>query len=273
MAYRYYQQPLFSYEWNRAIRWLIIANVSVYIIQMFSGRNFLYTFGLVPYRVTRNLWVWQILTHMFVHGGLFHLLINLFVLWMFGRPIEREWGTRTFLKYYFICGLGSGVFILLTSLNSRTPAIGASGAIYGILVAFAMLYPDSIIYLYYLFPIKAKHFAILVGVIAFLGGISARRSNIAHFGHLGGLLVGYLYLKFDVWKHLIRPAKIFALFRLPRIKLRKGKKYRPKNNEIEERVNQILDKILLHGVDSLSIEEKRIMDEYSRKEKKTGTFS
>jgi len=265
MAYRYYHQPLFSIQWGRAIKWLIIANVSVYIVQMFVGRNFLYTFGLVPYQVVRNLWLWQIFTHMFLHGGLFHLLINLFVLWMFGKPIERTWGTISFLKYYFTCGLGAGIFILVTSLNSRIPAVGASGAIYGILVAFAMLYPDSIIYLYFLFPIKAKHFAILIGAIAFLGGISAGRSNIAHFGHLGGLLVGYVYLKFPVWKYRFHSEKIFTFLRLPKIGLKRRKNYKAKSDKIEERVNEILDKILLHGVDSLTTEEKRIMDEYSRK--------
>ena len=267
MAYRYYQQPLFSRQWGRAIKWLIIANVSVYIIQMFAGRNFLYTFGLVPVRVVRNLWLWQIFTHMFLHGGIFHLLINLFVLWMFGKPIEREWGTSSFLKYYFTCGLGAGILIFITSLNSRIPVVGASGAIYGILVAFAMLYPDSIIYLYFLFPIKAKHFAILIGVVAFLGGISGGRSNIAHFGHLGGFLVGYVYLKFPLWKYRFHPTKIFASLRLSRFSLKRRKKYKTESYRIEERVNQILDKILLHGVDSLTAEEKKIMDEYSHKEK------
>ncbi|MFB0526323.1 MAG: rhomboid family intramembrane serine protease [bacterium] len=267
MAYRYYHQPLFSRQWGRAIKWLIIANVSVYLVQVFVGRNFFYTFGLVPYRVVKSLWLWQIITHMFLHGGLFHLLINLFVLWMFGKPIEREWGTSSFLKYYFTCGLGASIFILITSLNSRIPVVGASGAIYGILVAFAMLYPDSIIYLYFLFPIKAKHFAVLIGAVAFLGGISGGGSNIAHFGHLGGLLVGYVYLKFPLWKYRFHPERLITFLRLPKISLRRRKKYQTKSYEIEQRVNQILDKILLQGVDSLTAEEKRIMDEYSRKEK------
>ncbi len=267
MAYRYDHRPLFSRQWGGAIKWLIIANVSVYLISWFAGRNFLYIFGLVPYQVVKSLWLWQIFTHMFLHGGLFHLLINLFVLWMFGKPIEREWGTSSFLKYYFTCGLGAGIFILITSLNSRIPVVGASGAIYGILVAFAMLYPDSIIYLYFLFPIKAKHFAILIGAVAFLGGISGGRSNIAHFGHLGGFLVGYVYLKFPLWKYRFHPERLFTFLRLPKISLKKRKKDKAKSYRIEERVNQILDKILLHGVDSLTAEEKRIMDEYSRREK------
>lgn len=267
MAYRYYHRPLFSRQWGGAIKWLIIANVSVYLVQVFAGRNFLYTFGLVPYQITRNLRLWQIFTHMFLHGGLFHLLINLFVLWMFGKPIEREWGTSSFLKYYFTCGLGAGFFIFITSLNSRIPVVGASGAIYGILVAFAMLYPDSIIYLYFLFPIKAKHFVILIGAVALLAGISRGRSNIAHFGHLGGLLVGYVYLKFPLWRHRFHPAKIFASLRLPKLNLKRRKKYKGEFYGIEGRVNQILDKILLHGVDSLTTEERKIMDEYSRREK------
>lgn len=267
MAYRYYQQPLFSRQWGRAIKWLIIANVSVYLVQVFAGRNLLHIFGLVPYRVVKSLWLWQIFTHMFLHGGLFHLLINLFVLLMFGKPIEREWGTSSFLKYYFTCGVGASIFVLLTSLNSRIPIVGASGAIYGILVAFAMLYPDSIIYLYFLFPIKAKHFAILIGAVAFLSGISGGKSNIAHFGHLGGLLVGYVYLKFPLWKYRFHPERLLTFLRLPRISLKRRKKYKTESYKIEERVNQILDKILVRGVDSLTAEEKRIMDEYSGKEK------
>jgi len=267
MAYKYYHQPLFVQPWSKAIKWLIIVNVSAYLIQIFAGKSFLYTFGLVPYLVTRNLWLWQIFTYMFLHGGLFHLLINLFVLWMFGRPIESAWGTSSFLKYYFTCGLGAAILILATSLTSRIPAVGASGAIYGIILAFAMLYPDSVIYLYFLFPIKAKHFAILIGFIAFLGGISGGRSNIAHFGHLGGLLVGYVYLKFPVWRYRFVSRKIFALFHLPRFRL-KRRKYKAEPYEIEERVNQILDKISLRGVESLTKEEKRIMEEYSRNEKR-----
>jgi len=267
MAYRYYQQPLFSRQWGRAIKWLIIANISVYIIQMFLGRNFLLTFGLVPVRVVRNLWLWQIFTHMFVHGGLFHLLINLFVLWMLGKPIEEEWGTSSFLKYYFTCGVGASIFVLLTSLNSRIPIVGASGAIYGILVAFAMLYPDSIIYLYFLFPIKAKHFAILIGVVAFLSGLSGGKSNIGDFGHLGGLLVGYVYLKFPLWKYRFHSERLLTFLRLPIISLKRRKKYKTESNKIEDKVNQILDKILVRGVDSLTAEEKRIMDEYSQREK------
>ena len=186
---------------------------------------------------------------------------------MFGKPIEREWGTSSFLKYYFTCGVGASIFVLLTSLNSRIPVVGASGAIYGILVAFAMLYPDSIIYLYFLFPIKAKHFAILVGAVAFLSGISGGKSNIAHFGHLGGLLVGYVYLKVPLWKYRFHPERLLTVLRLPRISLKRRKKYKTESYKIEEKVNQILDKILVHGVASLTAEEKRIMDEYSGKEK------
>jgi len=262
MAHRYYSQALSYFQRGRAVEWLLIANVSIYLVQLFAGRTFLYTFGLVPYQVTKNLWLWQIFTHMFLHGAPFHLLINLFVLWMFGKPIERAWGTVSFLKYYFTCGLGSGLFILLTSPSSRIPAIGASGAIYGILIAFAILYPDSIIYLYFFFPIKAKHFAVLIGAIAFLSGISGGRSNIAHFGHLGGLLIGYAYLKFDVWKDYLHTQELFSFLGHLKVSLRRREKY-----DIEERINEILDKILIKGIDSLTRKERRIMDEYSRRER------
>ncbi len=270
MSYTFSHEPFSSYRWRGAIRWLIIANVAVYIVQIFSGRGFIYTFGLVPHQVIRNFWLWQIFTYMFLHGGLFHLLLNLFVLWMFGRGIEYTWGTKPFLKYYFTCGLGAAFFIIFSSPKSMIANIGASGAIYGILVAFAMLYPEATVYLYFLIPIKAKYLAILLGVFSFLAGISGSGSGIAHLGHLGGLLVGYAYLKYPVWKYRFHPAKFISGFHFPKITLKnlfRGKTPQEGIDNLEERVNSILDKILVRGVESLTAEEKRIMDEYVHRKK------
>ncbi|MBN1384206.1 MAG: rhomboid family intramembrane serine protease [Elusimicrobia bacterium] len=260
MRYSYYQQTPFSYRWYGAIKWLIIVNVAVFAIELLAGPTFIYTFGLVPYLVTKNFFLWQIATYMFLHGGFFHLFINLFILWMFGKEIEDRWGTAQFLKYYFICGLGSGVFITLTGFNSTIPTIGASGAIYGILVAFAVLYPDRPIYLYFFIPMKAKHFALLVGVFSFLAGASGSKGGISHLGHLGGLLVGYIYLKFPELKYRFQTLNFPSGFRFPKIK----KSFRKYKNPKEE-VNRILDKILIHGVDSLTSEEKEFMEKYSTK--------
>ncbi len=110
-----------SYSFSGVIKGLIIANIIVFVIEMFAGTKFLQVFGLVPIRVTKGLWLWQLVTYMFLHGGFFHLFINLFVLWMFGRAIESAWGGSEFLKYYFTCGLGAAVLTILTGPFAGIP--------------------------------------------------------------------------------------------------------------------------------------------------------
>jgi membrane associated rhomboid family serine protease len=119
-------------------------------------------------------------------------------LWMFGKDLESLWGTRRFLQYYFVCGIGAGVCVvvlnaLLGHMGSWT--IGASGAIYGLLLAFGMLFPDTVVLFSFLFPIKAKYFVMIIGAIAFLSTIGATGGNVSHVAHLGGMLWGYLFLK------------------------------------------------------------------------------
>ncbi len=150
--------------------------------------------GLRPYLVWRRFYIWQLVTYMFLHGGFMHLLMNLFALWMFGSELEEQWGTRVFIQYFFITGIGAGLCTTLFTPYSFIPTIGASGAIYGILLAFAMTYPNRIIYLNFLFPIKAKYFALIFGLMEFYSTISQRADGIAHIAHLGGMVIGYLYL-------------------------------------------------------------------------------
>jgi membrane associated rhomboid family serine protease len=117
---------------------------------------------------------------------------------MFGADLERSWGTRRFLKYYFICGIGAGLCVVATNAAFgmlETPTIGASGAIYGVLLAFGMLFPDSMVLLGFVFPIKAKYFVMIIGAITFLSSLAAPGSQVSHIAHLGGMLVGYVYLK------------------------------------------------------------------------------
>jgi membrane associated rhomboid family serine protease len=159
--------------------------------------------GLIPAAVVRNLWLWQLATYMFLHGGVLHILFNMLALWMFGTELEHLWGTRFFLKFYFVTGIGAG---LLTTLFSLLPfgfaqslqqsvVIGASGAIYGLLLAYAMYFPDRPIYMYFVFPIPAKIFVFIMGAIAFYSSMSDAGGGVANATHLGGLLIGYLYLK------------------------------------------------------------------------------
>jgi membrane associated rhomboid family serine protease len=185
-----------------AIKWLIGANAVVFVLTAFlPGLTFL--FGLSPAAVLERYWVWQPVTYMFVHGGLFHLLFNMLALWMFGVELERFWGTVAFIKYYAVTGLGAaGTMIAVALLPFRfsqdvyeAVTVGASGAIYGLLLAYARRYPDRPIYMYLLFPIPAKYFVMIIGAISFLSAVGSSGGGVAHGAHLGGLLCGYVYLK------------------------------------------------------------------------------
>jgi len=159
--------------------------------------------ALVPAAVIERLFVWQPLTYMFLHDGVFHILLNMLMLWMFGTDLERMWGTRFFLRYYLVTGIGAAVATILVSLMPfrvadvlyLTPTVGASGAIYGLLLAYGLSFPDRPIYLYLLFPVPARVFVLIMGAVELLSSVSGGRSNIAYSAHLGGLVVGYLYLK------------------------------------------------------------------------------
>ncbi len=166
---------------------------------------------------------WQLLTYMFMHGNFSHLFFNMFALWMFGATLENIWGPKRFLLFYVLCGLGAGLMQegvqyieYVTSLShyqnvnmgghiipmgqylNYMTTVGASGAIYGLLLAFGMMFPNSMIYLYFLVPIKAKWFVIAYAVIELLTGIFSTGDHVAHFAHLGGMLVGLIILL--VWK-------------------------------------------------------------------------
>jgi membrane associated rhomboid family serine protease len=151
--------------------------------------------------VIHRFWVWQLATYMFLHGGIFHILFNMLALWMFGTDLERRWGTRYFLKFYFVTGIGAGALTVLVSLLPFEFAqhlqgaiiIGASGAVYGLLLAYAMYFPERTIILY-VFPLPAKIFVAIAGAIALFSSLSDA-GGLANATHLGGLLIGYLLLK------------------------------------------------------------------------------
>ena len=180
------------------IKALIIANVSVFLFQYVLQSIGLYDvfaglFALQPSLVYRNLYVWQLVTYLFLHGDLGHILVNMFMLWMFGAEMERIWGSRRFLQYYFLTGVGAGIVTCFFSSGSRT--IGASGAIFGVMLAYGMTFPNREILFWFVFPMKAKHFVLLMGGIELLASASYVSDGIGHFAHLGGMLFGYIYLK------------------------------------------------------------------------------
>jgi membrane associated rhomboid family serine protease len=183
---------------STAMKALIAANVAVFIVQSIAPGALIEDWlGLWPANVIPR--IWQLATYLFLHGGPIHLLFNMLALWMFGTELERMWGTRFFTKYYMVTGVGAAATTLLLSLFSESVyyslTVGASGAIYGLLLAWAMYFPHRTIYFYFLFPIPARVFVLIVGAIAFLSSFGGPGSGIAHVAHLGGLVVGYLYLK------------------------------------------------------------------------------
>jgi membrane associated rhomboid family serine protease len=184
-----------------AVRALVILNVAGYLVPLVLPVLSVWL-GLVPALVLERWWLWQPVSYMFLHGGLFHLLFNMLALWMFGVDLERQWGTRFFVRFYFIAGIGAALTTVLMSLLPFgfaealyvSVTVGASGAIYGLLVAFAMMYPHRPVYLYMLFPIPARVFVLIIGAISFLSSITETSGGVAHATHLGGLVAGYLYL-------------------------------------------------------------------------------
>jgi membrane associated rhomboid family serine protease len=183
----------------QTVKLILILCTAVFVIQQLGGANFenvlIDAFGLAPAQVVGGFAIWRLVTYIFLHGGFFHILFNLFAFWMFGSQLEQEWGKNEFLRYFFVCGIGAGICSVIVDPFSTIPIIGASGAIYGILLAYGMYYPDRVILLYGIVPVKAKYFVIGIGTIAFLSAMGAGGGGIAHMAHLGGMIVGFLYLK------------------------------------------------------------------------------
>jgi membrane associated rhomboid family serine protease len=190
-----------------AMKVLIGTNVGMFLAQQFIPGCPPYgcvtaTLGLTPTAVVWQLRVWQLATYMFLHAGTFHLLFNMLALWMFGAELERIWGTRYFVKFYFVTGIGAAVLTLVFSLMPlgvaeqlrRSIIVGASGAIYGLLLAYALYFPNRPIYMYFVFPIPAKYFVLIMGLLAFYSSL-AESGGVANATHLGGLLVAYFFLK------------------------------------------------------------------------------
>ncbi len=194
----------FGYSLTPAIKNLMIIMGIVFILQMFVSGWFELYFGLVPVLVWRKYFLWQLATYIFLHGGFSHILFNLLALWMFGSELENYWGSKKFLFYFFFCGVGAGICTVIFSPYQFVPTIGASGAIYGLLLAFGWLFPNRLIYIYFLFPIPAKYFVIIFGLIEFFASMEGAGSGVAHLTHLGGLLFGLVYMAYPTVRQKIR---------------------------------------------------------------------
>jgi membrane associated rhomboid family serine protease len=281
------------------IKNLLIINVVVFFIQMIAnnlmlgGQPLWYVlnmwFALNPISDGFNFQIWQLITYQFMHGGFSHILFNMFALWMFGMEIENIWGSKKFLIYYLVCGVAAGLAQLFISPLYSSPAvtIGASGAIFGVMIAFAMLFPDRHIFLYFLIPIRAKY---LIGFLFILEifWIGDAGSNVAHLAHLGGALAGFLFILFD--KSIDVPLKRMLnisgyrrnnTFNNPFSGF--SDKFKKRSQNIEDasyydinqkkegeeitqaEIDAILDKISESGYQNLTEREKRILFEASKK--------
>jgi membrane associated rhomboid family serine protease len=207
----YYERPYVSFggPLTRAVKIMIITCTAVFLYQFISqiitGRlEINLIFGLVPVLVWKKFFIWQLFTYAFLHGGFFHLLFNMFALWVFGCELERHWGTTMFIRYALVTSIGAGISTAIVSPNLGIPTIGASGLVYGILLGYGLLFPDRLIYVYFLFPIKAKHFVLIFGAIELLASLSGPSDNIAHLAHLGGMLFGFIYLRYHSLHSAVR---------------------------------------------------------------------
>jgi len=197
LAYAFGPGPL-----SPAIKTLIIVNVTMFVVSLLMPAV-VALLGLIPAAIVQQGWVWQMVTYMFLHGTIGHIFFNMLALWMFGTELERIWGTRFFLKYYFATGIVAGLstiaFSLLPfALMQRlyfSATIGASGAIFGLLLAYGLTFPNRPIYVYFVFPIPAKYFVMIMGAISLVSSIGDSGGGVAHITHLGGLAAGYVLLR------------------------------------------------------------------------------
>ncbi|MFN3821843.1 MAG: rhomboid family intramembrane serine protease, partial [bacterium] len=174
--------------------WLLIANSALFILELVFPRGLIRLFGLNPSAFWTHHQVWTPVTYMFLHGGFLHLFFNMLVLLMFGSRLEEFWGTQFFLKYYFITGIGAGLSNVLFTPNAPWTIIGASGAMFGLLAAYGLLFPNNIIFFYFIIPIKAKYLVILFGIFEFFASLRPGADPVAHLAHLGGMIIGVMYL-------------------------------------------------------------------------------
>jgi membrane associated rhomboid family serine protease len=196
----------FGYGLTPIIKKLMIIMGAIFLLQMVVSNRITLYLGLIPILVWKKYFLWQLATYIFLHGGLTHLLFNLLALWMFGGELESYWGSKKFLRYFLFCGIGAGICTVLFTpdIYQSIPVIGASGAIYGILLAFGWLFPNRLIYIYFLFPIPAKYFVIIFGLIEFFSSIGGSGGGVAHLTHLGGLVFGLFYMAYPTIQQRIR---------------------------------------------------------------------
>jgi len=266
---------LLSFSVTPWVKRLLIANVVVYFITMVDQEFFFRWFAFAPGDILTR--PWGVITYMFLHGDLMHLLVNMLVLFFFGPPLEARWGPTEFLKFYVICGLGG---VALSFVFASAWIVGASAAIYGLMLAFAMNWPEAPIYIWGIFPVKAKWLVGVLFIVSLMSAFGGGGGNIAHFAHLGGIITGFLYLKSDWRPREVKRRKRGGI-RVRRMAIVPQKDSRQEASGVEkptpeptareesmlDEVDRILDKISAEGISSLTNEEKSTLDHVSRRQR------
>lgn len=239
------------------IKAILISNILIFAAQYFYPR-LTELFGLTPALFLGQFpnYFYQVVTYMLLHGGFWHLFFNMFTLWMFGTEIEYTWGTRSFGRFYVLCGLAGAALTLAVFPTQLVITIGASAAIYGVMVAYWLMFPQRYLYIYFLFPVKVKWAVPAFMILGFFFG----GPQVAHMAHLGGALCGLAYIKLDWrWTRIGRKLKTLR-YRLQEAKLEKK---RQAAQEIMKRVDSILDKINEVGIENLSRADRKFLEEAS----------
>lgn len=258
------------------VRRLIVANLVVFLLQLtiFVNPWFAATFGFAPLAAAARPWTF--LTYMFLHGGFLHLAFNLLALFVFGPDVEDRMGGAAFLRYYLLCGLGGAAFSLVLGwiFGRLNPVIGASAAVYGVLLAFAWAAPNAPISVLFLpEPIPAKWLVTFIVALSLVLALLPSSDGVAHLAHLGGFVTGFLYLKAADWR-LGRAERQLRRASQPTVLVHPGraargsdatKVRRAERNPAQAEVDRVLDKISARGIDSLTPAERRFLAEMSRK--------
>lgn len=254
----------------KGIKIIITINIVVFVLLELSDLKFeiFRQFGLIPYKTLFNGKIWQPFTYMFLHDGFLHIFLNMLFLWMFGKDVEQTWGEWSFYKYYLITGVGAGLLNAFIHFNSNIPVVGASGAVFGVLLSFGVLFPNRIVLLYGIVPMKVKHLILGLALIAFFSSILASDSRISHLTHLSGMITGWFYLNY---KSLLWKCKLFIRKSKPSNIQAGSKKSHISINKkiIQRRVDEILEKLNDEGWENLTESEQKFLYNASEKYSKT----
>jgi len=283
MSYYYRQVQLGPGAPGPFLRSIIIINIAVFLASLlignyiFHGGHFfgwLYShFGMTPSFFLRYLHLWQPVTYMFIHShtGILHIFFNMLMLWMFGTEIEQRMGSRRFGIFYFFCGAGAGILSYLFSFVCvaagmkeawQVPTVGASGAIYGVMMAFALFFPNRLILLFFIIPIRAFYLMMGLGLMQLYYLVSMPYGGISYIAHVSGMLLAFLFLKYQ-W-----PVAGFVEGIAEQRREEKTRQEKTRAEEDQKRIDCILDKINTGGMHTLTKEEKNFLRERSRRRRR-----